>query len=89
MGLPGGEASETIEIELHKGDRFFTYTDGFLEITNAKGDEFGRDALEAVLRENLDQPLQVTLDNAYKAIIEFSGEKKQQDDLTLLAYELT
>ncbi|MGB0416743.1 MAG: SpoIIE family protein phosphatase [Coraliomargarita sp.] len=89
MGLPGGEASETVEIKLNKGDRFFTYTDGILEISNATGEEFGRDALEAVLRENLKESLQTTLDQVYEAIIEFSGEKKQQDDLTLLAYELT
>jgi len=89
MGLPGGEASETVDIRLNLGDRFFTYTDGILEISNANGDEFGRDALEQVLRDNLDQPLQVTLDNVYQAIIDFSGEKKQQDDLTILAYELT
>ena len=89
MGLPGGEASETIDIQLHKGDRFFTYTDGILEISNAEGEEFGRDSLEHVLRDSLDQPLQATLNNVYDAIIEFSGEKKQQDDLTLLAYELT
>lgn len=89
MGLPGGEASETVEIKLHQGDRFFTYTDGILEISNARGDEFGRDALEGVLRANLKESLQTTLDNVYEAIIAFSGEKKQQDDLTLLAYELT
>ena len=49
MGLPGGEASATIDIQLYKGDRFFTYTGKIIEISNAEGEEFGRDALEQAL----------------------------------------
>lgn len=89
MGLPGGEASDTFDVELQLGDRFYTYTDGILEASNAEDHEFSRQGLERYLLENADKPLQETLDTLYKTVAEFTGQPDQQDDITLLAFELT
>lgn len=89
MGLPGGEASDTFDIELKQGDRFYTYTDGILEASNAAGDEFSRAGIERCLLENADKPLQDTLNILYDIVAEFTGTPDQQDDVTLLAFELT
>lgn len=89
MGLPGGKASETFDIELKLGDRFYTYTDGIIEASNPEGEEFTRAGLERCLLDNADKPIQETLDILYKTVADFTGIPDQQDDITLLAFELT
>ncbi len=89
MGLPGGTASDTFDLKLEKGDRFYTYTDGIFEASNPEGEEFSRQGLENCLLEHADKPLQETLDQLYKTVAEFTGTPDQQDDITLLAFELT
>ncbi len=88
MGLPGSRASETFKVELQQGDRFYTYTDGILEATNAMEEEFSREGLEQSLLENADKPLQETMDILYRTVAEFTGQPTQQDDITLLGFEL-
>lgn len=88
MGLPGSCASETFKVELQQGDRFYTYTDGILEATNAMEEEFSREGLEQSLLENADKPLQETMDILYRTVAEFTGQPTQQDDITLLGFEL-
>lgn len=89
MGFPGSSASPTTDISLQKGDRFYTYTDGILEASNPEGDEYGRAGLERFLLAHTDQPLQATLEALYQEVLEFTGQNEQQDDITLLAFELT
>lgn len=89
MGLPGGTASETFDLELQQGDRFYTYTDGILEASNPDGEEFTRQGLESCLLKHADKPIQETLDLLYATVAEFTGQPKQQDDITLLAFELS
>lgn len=89
MGLPGGSASDTFDIKLEPGDRFYTYTDGIIEASNPKGEEFSRQGLENCLLEHADKPLQETLDILYDTVAQFTGQPDQQDDITLLAFELS
>ena len=89
MGLPGGTASDIFDLELKLGDRFYTYTDGILEASNAEGEEFTRQGLENCLLEHANKPIQETLDILYKTVAEFTGQPNQQDDITLLAFELS
>ncbi|ADE54230.1 PP2C family protein-serine/threonine phosphatase [Coraliomargarita akajimensis] len=89
MGFPGSSASPTTDIELQQGDRFYTYTDGIIEASNPEGEEFGRAGLERCLVKHADKPLQETLDILYKEVADFTREPTQQDDITLLAFELT
>lgn len=89
MGIPGGSASETFDLHLNQGDRFYTYTDGILEASDASGEEFTRAGLEDCLLESAKMPLQESLEYLYNTVQEFTVDKKQQDDITLLAFELT
>jgi len=49
LGLMDSEYSE-VEVRLEPGDRVLMYTDGILEATNSKGEEFGISRLEQVLQ---------------------------------------
>jgi phosphoserine phosphatase RsbU/P len=40
-----------MELRLHSGDRVLMYTDGILEATNSKGEEFGISRLEQALQK--------------------------------------
>jgi Stage II sporulation protein E (SpoIIE) len=54
--LPEGEFA-TSEVEAESGTLFALYTDGFLEIANAKGEEFGGERLRAELQKHGREPL--------------------------------
>ena len=50
LGLMDSEYSE-VELRLRSGDRVLMYTDGILEATNSKGEEFGVSRLEQALQK--------------------------------------
>jgi hypothetical protein len=63
------------------GDLLVVATDGILEVCDRKGQEFGVEALEAVIAENAKRPLRDLADAILEKTKEFG---KQVDDQTLL-----
>ena len=63
------------------GDLLVVATDGILEVCDRKGQEFGVEALEAVIAENAKRPLRELADAILEKTKEFG---KQVDDQTLL-----
>lgn len=88
MGMPGSKASATIEIDLQPGDRFYTFTDGILEASDAEGEEFGQKRVTECLFRHLESPLQAGIDALQKAIEKHTGSSNQQDDITVLGFEI-
>ncbi|HPF29176.1 MAG TPA: PP2C family protein-serine/threonine phosphatase, partial [Lachnospiraceae bacterium] len=72
------------EFELKSNDKFFIYTDGVPEATNAENKLFGTERmLESLNRSNAEKPKEALL--ALKADIDlFVGEAPQFDDITML-----
>jgi PAS domain S-box-containing protein len=89
MGVPGTTASEAKAIDLHIGDRLFAYTDGIVEASNPKGNEFGNKRVMNRIRALAHKPVQETLDTLYEEVSAFAQSPHQQDDITLLAFEVT
>lgn len=89
MGIPGSEASEVMTVEMEPGDRFYAYTDGIVEASSPNGEEFGTSALIKELEKNQDAPIQMTLRAVYKKVEEYTQNPNQQDDITLLGFELS
>ncbi|MGC6455683.1 MAG: SpoIIE family protein phosphatase [Coraliomargaritaceae bacterium] len=89
MGLPGGKASAPVEIEMNRYDRFYTFTDGILEAASPNEEEFGQERIIQCLREHLHRPIQEGIDAVYNAAVKHSGNGGQQDDITLLGFEVT
>jgi len=67
---------------LNPGDLLVLTTDGFFEWANAKGEEFGVKRLEEAVRSSKERPPGEIISALYKAVIDFSGGTKQNDDLT-------
>ncbi len=68
-------------ITVAPGDLLAVVSDGFLEVTNAKGEEFGKEALGAVLARSVTEPLPQIADRLVAETARFGS---QQDDQTIL-----
>lgn len=88
MGLPGCKASESVKIQLNPGDRAYTFTDGVIEASDSTGEEFGVERLKKTLEECANQSLQESLNTLYSAAAKHTGHAEQQDDVTLIGFEI-
>ena len=88
MGLPGGSAAATVQVPLHSGDRVYTFTDGIIEASDATGLEFGLDRIAQSVQASVGLTLQQSLDRLFEQVAQFTGSSDQQDDISLLAFEV-
>jgi serine phosphatase RsbU (regulator of sigma subunit) len=87
QGLPLGLIPDLmlappLVLELNPGDILVLTTDGFFEWANGKEELFGVKRLEDSIRASREKPPAEIISILYKAVIEFSGGTKQNDDLT-------
>jgi sigma-B regulation protein RsbU (phosphoserine phosphatase) len=78
------------QIVLEKGDRFFLYTDGIIELKNANNEQFGEDRLVSVLLSENSSP-NVVLDQIIMAASKFAGTQSYShvsDDITMALIEI-
>ncbi len=85
---PVGLFAETVyqaqSVQLYPGDSILVYTDGFVEATNAAGEEWGVEALLAAIKRCPTRQPESIVEGAFAALDEFSGNN-QTDDATILA----
>ena len=72
--------------ELHPGDRFFVYTDGVPEATDARNELFGSERMLAALNSDPEADPEQLLHNVRAAIDAFVGDAPQFDDITMLGF---
>lgn len=83
LGLVPDLASEPPKVlEFNPGDLLVLTTDGFFEWADAKNELFGVKRLEDVVRASKEKSPAEIISTLYKAVIDFSGGTKQNDDLT-------
>jgi phosphoserine phosphatase RsbU/P len=78
-----------VSLELHPGDLLVLAADGFFEWVNERGEQFGAERLEQAVRAPRHLHPQEIISKIYKAVVEFSGGTKQQDDLTAVIINRT
>lgn len=89
MGIPGGTASKSSAIELNVGDRFYAFTDGIVEASKPDGEEFGMERVIQHFEKHADEDIQQMQQSIYDVVAEFTESISQQDDITLLGFEIT
>ncbi len=89
MGIPGTSASKAKALDLQIGDRFYAFTDGIVEASNPKGDEFGMERVMSSFKSLSDKPIKETIDTIYAQVSKHTKVPDQQDDITILGFELT
>ena len=79
-------AYETAHVVASARDIFAIVSDGFIELTNSKDEEFGLGRLEKIIERNAERELPEIFDAAVR---EAALHGKQQDDQTLLLVRMT
>ena len=91
-GLPVGIVEEAeyedAEVHLRPGDRFWLYSDGLLEAMNPADEQFGKERLLAAIQLSPSEALSDTIRSVLHAVEIWTGERGQQDDISLVAFEI-
>ena len=78
---------QNIDLDLKTGDRFFLYTDGIIEASNAAGEFFGWKLFREFIAAHASLPVGQFADDLIRSVTDWSGKKSQEtldDDLTLV-----
>jgi sigma-B regulation protein RsbU (phosphoserine phosphatase) len=84
LGLFPFAEYESRTIQLQPGDHLILFTDGALEARNTAGEEFGEERLRALLQRNPTAPAGEILTSLQEAIMSFSANTPQHDDITMM-----
>ncbi len=87
-GLPIGWDFERddpiVELTLEKGDRLFLYSDGICEARDKHKTWFGNKHLTKVLKNNISNSLDETLNDTIREVSQFIGSIRFEDDISIL-----
>ncbi len=78
---------EEEEIQLHRGDRLFLYSDGITEHSNHHDQQFGQERLFRRLAANRKRALEPACDNLIEALKSHGQDIIFKDDVTLIGIE--
>lgn len=91
-GLPLGmfpdAAYDEITIHAHSGDVFAFFSDGIVDASNDKDEQFGRVRIEHVIAKNADRSAQQIADELFQAAAEFSAGAPVFDDQTAVVLKV-
>ena len=90
LGMFPDAAYSSIEIPLRQDDRYVLYTDGLLESTNAKGEEFGLPRCKQFLESHFRFAAAALADELLSEIARWaarSSGRPQEDDMTLVVVD--
>jgi serine phosphatase RsbU (regulator of sigma subunit) len=80
--LPFFHSDPPARLWMHPGDLLLLVTDGFCEWENDRGEDFGVQRLEQVIRASRDLSASEIIARLYDAVIAFANGTSQLDDLT-------
>ncbi len=89
LGVVGGMEYEDVDaIKLQSKDVIFVGTDGIWEARNTRKELFGKDRLEAIVRENADKSSAEIMEVVFQAVSDYRGPAPQTDDITMLVIKM-
>jgi serine phosphatase RsbU (regulator of sigma subunit) len=84
LGLFADARYQSDTVRLRPNDHLVLFTDGVVEALNTSGEEFGQERLCALLREKAHATAPELLSCLREAVISFSANAPQHDDITLM-----
>lgn len=87
--LPDWKYNTHSPIKISKGDLLLFITDGAIEAEDAHGNQFGVERILEIVKENRNKSAQEIIKRTHQAIDSFSGNRHQQDDITLMVCKFT
>jgi serine phosphatase RsbU (regulator of sigma subunit) len=92
MPVGKGDKKESFslhEIELHRGDTIYFYTDGFADqFGGPKGKKFKYSNLQNIILENSDKVMNFQSQNLKNKFVEWQGELEQVDDVCIIGIRI-
>ena len=89
LGVNGGyDYGEGGIIDLSDGQILLIGTDGLWETHNKSYEMFGKNRLEAIIRQYAQTPADTILKSIILAVQEFRASAKQEDDITLAVIKI-
>ena len=79
---------DEISVNLDPGDRIVAYTDGVVEALNARGEEFGEERLEAILRSSGGEDSKSFVHRLVSDLEAHQKGAEQSDDITITTFRL-
>ena len=84
LGLLEHAEYQEVSVELNSGDLFAMFSDGIVEASNTKYEEFGPRRMENVLRQNFHRSPQEIIDTLFEEVREFEQGRPPRDDQTIV-----
>jgi sigma-B regulation protein RsbU (phosphoserine phosphatase) len=84
LGVLDDAHYEERPVAVQPGDVVVLYTDGVSEAENEDGEQFGVERIEAIVRAHPGHDARELMQDVVAAVLDWSGERGLQDDLTLL-----
>jgi phosphoserine phosphatase RsbU/P len=84
LGLLDQVEYQETSLTLRKGDLLAMFSDGLVEATNAKLEEFGNRRLEALFREHSHEAPETIIEKVFDGIGQFEQGRPPRDDQTIL-----
>jgi sigma-B regulation protein RsbU (phosphoserine phosphatase) len=88
IGYFPGSIYQDMEVSLKKGDRVFIYTDGLIDTLDKDGEMIGFRQLLEMLKNNVCETIEETLDSIIDAVNKYRKKIPMQDDLVLIGVEV-
>ena len=86
--FPSFEPAPRQARRLEKGDLIMLTTDGIAETRSPSGELYGDQKILDVVKQCLQEPSSVIVDELMRSVAEFSGGRKREDDSTCIALKL-
>jgi sigma-B regulation protein RsbU (phosphoserine phosphatase) len=85
LALFPGSTYRQVQVPTAPGDTLLLFTDGAVEITNARDEELGEEGLRRLLQQNGFGAGAPDLEQVERQLLAFSHQVRLPDDLTLLS----
>jgi len=89
LGIFEGMKYQGLNVNLEKGDKVLLYTDGLIECQSNDGSRYGEDNLLDLIKKYGELDVNEFVENIYRDVHAFMQGRKLDDDLTMVAFELT
>ena len=88
LGIFGNTDYEELQQPLEPGQIILIGTDGIWEAINSKGELFGKEAFQKIIRDNADEPANRILTAVIDALDSFRYPLEPEDDVTLVVIKV-
>ena len=82
------ETYEDADYTIAHKDRLFFYTDGIIETTNHKKEEYGLERMQEIITQHANEDIESLMDAIYDDVKAFRGNGPVKDDQTLVIIEI-